>query len=113
MSRHVFVDETKRAGYVIAAVTVTDPVATRNLIRGLILPGQRRLHMNHEQTRRRRAIVSALAGTELDATIYDAARRYRTEHEARTACLTALVSSAFFGGHAAGVSGSWVARRSR
>jgi len=46
VSSHVFVDETKRSGYVLAAVTVPDPVATRKLVRGLVLPGQRRIHMN-------------------------------------------------------------------
>jgi hypothetical protein len=87
----VYVDETKRAGYVIAAVTVTDPAAVRKITRALVLPGQRRIHMKHEQPRRRRAIVSALTAAGLDTTIYDASRRYRTEHEARTACLTALI----------------------
>jgi hypothetical protein len=88
---HIFVDETKRAGYVIAAVTVTDTEAIRKVVRALVLPGQRRIHMKHEQARRRRIIVSALAATEVQATVYDAARRYRTDLAARTACLTALV----------------------
>jgi len=87
----VYVDETKRAGYVIAAVTVTDPGAARKITRALVLPGQRRIHMKHEQPRRRRAIVSALAAMPVAVTVYDAARRYRTDLEARAACLTALV----------------------
>lgn len=87
----IFVDESKRAGYVVAAVTVTDTEAVRKVVRSLVLPGQRRLHMKHEQMRRRRITVSALAATEIHATIYDAARRYRTDWAARTACLTALV----------------------
>lgn len=78
-------DETKRVGYVIAAVTVTDPEAVRKVIRGLILPGQRRLHMKNEQPRRRRAIVSALVATHVEVAIYDADR------EARSACLVALI----------------------
>ena len=61
MSSHIFVDETKRAGYVIAAVTVSDTEAIRKTVRALVLPGQRRIHMKHEQARRRRVIVSALA----------------------------------------------------
>ncbi len=88
MSRHIFVDETKRAGYVIAAVTVPDTEAIRRVVRALVLPGQRRIHMKHEQARRRRIIVSALAATQVQATVYDAARRYRTDLAARTACLT-------------------------
>ena len=51
MSSHVFVDETKRSGYVLAAVTVPDPVVTRKLVRGLVLPGQRRIHLKREQPR--------------------------------------------------------------
>lgn len=84
-------DESKRAGYVVAAVTVTDTDAVRKVVRALVLPGQRRIHMKHEQMRRRRVIVSALAAAEIRATVYDAARRYRTDRAARTACLTALV----------------------
>lgn len=91
MIAHVFVDETKRAGYVIAAVTVTDPEAVRKIVRDLVLPGQRRIHMKHEQARRRKIIVSALAATQIEATVYDAARRYRTDVTARSACLAALV----------------------
>ena len=33
MSSHIFVDETKRAGYVIAAVTVSDTDAIRTIVR--------------------------------------------------------------------------------
>ena len=91
MSSRIFVDETKRAGYVIAAVTVSDTEAIRTIVRALVLPGQRRIHMKHEQARRRRVIVSALAAMQVQATVYDAARRYRTDLAARTACLTALV----------------------
>jgi len=58
VSRHIFVDETKRAGYVIAAVTVPDTEAIRRVVRALVLPGQRRIHMKHEQARPRRIIVS-------------------------------------------------------
>jgi hypothetical protein len=91
VSSHIFVDETKRAGYVIAAVTVSDTDAIRKIVRALVLPGQRRIHMKHEQARRRRVIVSALAAMQVQATVYDAARRYRTDLAARTACLTGLV----------------------
>src|SRR5664279_4015777 len=91
MISQVFVDETKRAGYVVAAVTVPDAEAVRKLVRALVLSGQRRTHMKHEQPRRRRTIVSALAATDVQATVYDAARRYRTDLAARTACFAALI----------------------
>ena len=91
MTTWVYVDESKRAGYVLAAAAVPDPEAARKIVRSLILPGQRRLHMNHEQPRRRRTIVSALVTTPVETTIYDAARRYPTERAARAACLAGLV----------------------
>lgn len=90
MTTWVYVDETKRAGYVLAATTVPDPEKTRQIVRSLILPGQRRLHMKKEQPQRRRAIVSLLATTTATTTLYDAGRNYRTDHEARAACLKAL-----------------------
>ncbi|MGH9074754.1 MAG: hypothetical protein ACRDZQ_11650 [Acidimicrobiales bacterium] len=49
MSAWVYVDESKRAGYVLVAVSVADPPAARKMIRGLVLPGQRRLHMVAER----------------------------------------------------------------
>lgn len=47
--------------------------------------------MVDERPRRRPAIVSALLATGMKATIYDTARRYRTDRQARAACLRALV----------------------
>jgi hypothetical protein len=87
----VYVDESKRAGYVMAAVAVDDPDAARKILRGLIVPGRRRLHMSHEHVRRRRMIVSTLTAMPITVTVYDAARRYRRERDARGACLSALV----------------------
>lgn len=90
-TRYVYLDETKRAGYVMAAVAVADPAAVRTVIRGLVQPGNRRLHMVDERPRHRPRIVSALVETEIEVTIYDAVRNYRTDREARSACLAVLV----------------------
>ena len=90
-TRHIYVDESKRTGYILAAVTVPDPAVTRKVIRDLLLPGQRRIHMKHEQPRRRRVIIAALVDTSVATTIYDAGRRYATDLAARAACLGALV----------------------
>lgn len=79
----VYVDETKRAGYVLAAVTVTDPIAARKAVRGLIVPGRRRVHMNHEHVRHRRIIVSTLTAMPLAVTLYDAARTIRRSSSTR------------------------------
>ncbi len=96
MSGHVFVDETKRRGYLLVAGVVSpedlDPL--RRSLRGLVLPGQRRLHMNDENDSRRRSIATAIAVSGVQATIYDAGRRYRNERERRAACLRALVADA-------------------
>lgn len=93
MSGHVFVDETKQRGYLLVAAVVVpadlDPL--RKLVRSLVLPGQRRLHMKDESDPRRRAIASAIANSGVQATIYDAGRRYRTERDRRAACLQALM----------------------
>lgn len=97
-TRYVYVDETKRAGYVIAAVTVPDLPAAREVVRRLILPGRRRLHMHNEHARHRRFIVSELSATGIEAVIYDAARNYRTDREARAACLTVLIEDLAAGG---------------
>jgi hypothetical protein len=95
-NRNVYVDETKQSSYVIVVVTVRDPPAVRPMVQGLILPGQRRIHMHGEQDRRRRAIVSAVAALNVSVTVYDADRNYGTDFLARAACLAALV-----GDHAA------------
>lgn len=63
MSNHVFVDETKRRGYLLVASVVVpgdlDPI--RRTLRGLVLPGQRRLHMKDESESRKRSIATAIA----------------------------------------------------
>lgn len=57
----------------------------RRVVRGLVLAGQRRVHMKDENDSRKRAIA---------AVIYDAGRRYRTEREGRAECLRGLVEDA-------------------
>ncbi len=99
-TRYVYVDESKRSGYVLAATTVSDLETTRRVVRSLVLPGQRRIHMKQEQPRRRRVIVSSLVTTPVETTIYDAGRGYRTDLAARAACLAALVDDLAAGGGA-------------
>ena len=96
MSNHVFVDETKRRGYLLVAGVVVpgDLDTVRRMLRGLVLPGQRRLHMKDENDQRRRSIATAIAVSGVTATIYDAGRRYRNERERRAACLHALIIDA-------------------
>ncbi len=91
MTTWVYIDESKRSGYVLAAVTVADQAEVRRVIRGLVQPGNRRLHMVDERPRHRPGIVAALVETEIKATVYDAGRDYRTDLTARAACLAALI----------------------
>jgi len=96
VNSHVFVDETKRRGYLLVAGVVVpgDLDSTRRMLRGLVLPGQRRLHMKDENDQRRRSIATTIAVSGVTATIYDAGRRYRNERDRRAACLRALITDA-------------------
>lgn len=47
--------------------------------------------MVDERPRHRPGIVAAVVATEIEVRIYEAARSYRTDREARAACLTVLV----------------------
>lgn len=91
MATWVYIDESKARGYVLAAVAVSDPTVARRVVRGLVRPGNRRLHMHNERPARRPEIVATIATANIELTVYDAARRYRTDRDARAACLTALV----------------------
>jgi hypothetical protein len=94
--RHVFVDETKQHGYVVAAAVVVegDLEPLRRVVAGLVLPGQRRLHMKTERDSRRRQIVAALVEAGVEVVVYDAGRRYRTDLQARGECLRGVVADA-------------------
>ncbi|MBM0232337.1 hypothetical protein JNW91_10965 [Micromonospora sp. STR1_7] len=95
MNAHVFVDETKERGLLIAAAVVlpADLAAARRTIRDLILPGQRRIHFHKERDDRRRQIIAALGTLSAHAVILDA-RGHRDARVAREACLVALVEHA-------------------
>ncbi|MCL2781751.1 MAG: hypothetical protein FWD74_09770 [Actinomycetia bacterium] len=100
MSTHIFVDESKHRGYCLAAsIQRADELKQlRELVRGLVLPGQRRLHMTKESPSRRRRIVDAICDSKARAVVYDAARRYACELDSRAACLRALVDDQAGGG---------------
>src|SRR5664280_2333388 len=88
---------TKHRGYLIVASVVMpgDLDRTRKLLRSLVLPGQRRLHMKDDESGpRKRTIATAIIATGIRTTVYDAATRYRTERDRRAACLRAVVDDA-------------------
>lgn len=92
MNSRVFVEATKRRGYLIVAASVpsTELNAVRKMLRGLVLPDQRRLHMKNQKESRKRSIATAIAVSGIRATVYDVARRYRNDRERRAAGVTAL-----------------------
>lgn len=96
MSRHLFVDETKDRDYLLVASVHAsgDLEDLRKLMRGLVLKGQRRVHMKKESEPRKRAIADAICGAGVTATVYDAGRRYRRELDARAACLQGVIHDA-------------------
>lgn len=63
-------------------------------MRGLVLKGQRRVHMKKESDQRKRAITAAICGAGVTATVLRRGRRYRDELDARAACLHGLVADA-------------------
>ncbi|MCB1288835.1 MAG: hypothetical protein KDB47_14275 [Mycobacterium sp.] len=92
-ARHIYVDETKQRDYLLVASVhaPTDLTALRQVVRGLLLPGQRYLHMKDEKDGRKRTIAQAFVGAGVEATIYCAGAEYRNERERRSACLRALI----------------------
>jgi len=96
VTRHVFLDETKRHGYVVAAAAVPpgDLALLRSVVRGLVLSGQRRVHMKDERDPRRREIAAALVDAGVEVVVYDAGKRYPTQRRARGECLRAVVADA-------------------
>lgn len=91
---HAYVDESKARDYLLAVLEV-EPRRTpgvRDVVRDLVPPRQRRLHMRDEPDRRRRQIVSALAAMDERVVIYRAvAEGAATQIERRRACLARLV----------------------
>ncbi|MFF1530822.1 hypothetical protein [Cellulomonas sp. NPDC058312] len=96
MTTHVFVDESKRSDYLLAAAALSSTHArtARGLVRGLLLAGQRRVHMVKERPARQRTILSTLSASGARVVIYRAARGTRPRSRPRPAprCLERLVA---------------------
>ena len=91
MHEHVFGDESKASGFRLAAVAVApaDLPEMRRVVRGLKLPGQRRLHCSRESDRHRKQVISAFQSAGVTAVIYDASA-VRDEKVARDMAITRL-----------------------
>ncbi|MEV6718683.1 hypothetical protein AB0M48_42335 [Lentzea sp. NPDC051208] len=90
---HMFVDESERSGYLMAAVLIAPNAlhSTRSLMRGLLLPGCRRVHFKTEKPARRKLIADKLACCDLVVNIYVA--RGKSE-KVRSKLLPLLVDDA-------------------
>jgi len=62
-------DQTTQHLLVAGVVVPSDLDTVRGTLRGLVLPGQRRLHIKDENDQRRRAIVAAIVASGVSATI--------------------------------------------
>jgi hypothetical protein len=102
---YFFIDESKAKGYVLVAVAVPAgaiPIATR-VLRSLVLPGQRSIHMHNERDSRRRAVLDAiavLADHGVSATVFDASGGVGTQLARHQRCLDGVVSLAAMGDEA-------------
>ncbi|WP_152977988.1 hypothetical protein [Curtobacterium sp. S6] len=87
---HVFVDESKSNEYYIAASAVAsnDVNETRKSVRGLMLPGQKRLHFKDEKDSRRKQLLKSFSDLGVEVSIYVAGGL--KDKEARPLCLSAL-----------------------
>jgi hypothetical protein len=93
MSACGYVDESARAGrYVPSLVLVAarDVAELGRQVRGLLERRQRRLHLHTESPGRRRKVLASIGSMPFTAIAWTA--RGRREHEARAACLTAIVA---------------------
>jgi hypothetical protein len=90
-----FSDESERANKQIMALVFASPPDVhdaRNEMRGLLLPGQQRIHTSDESDRRRRALLDAVA--RIDGLEAVALRLRRPKGADRVACRRALVETA-------------------
>ncbi|WP_147375272.1 hypothetical protein [Jiangella rhizosphaerae] len=86
---HAFVDESFSTDYVVAAAVVpaADVNAARAALRGVLRPGQRRIHFKDERPRREDQVLSVIESLEVTATVYVT----KNERKARGVCLERMV----------------------
>lgn len=94
---HMFVDESKRGGYLLAATLIAPNAlhSARVMMRELLFPGCRRVHFKTEQDSRRRLIVSRMVHSGHQVHIYSG--RGHSE-QVRTLLLERLTSDAIDAG---------------
>lgn len=90
MPIHVFVDEIKSKGFLMAAARCPagEVAVNRKALRALLLPGQERLHFRNESAQRRKQILKLVTDLHLLVDIYAVAHN---THHARRQCLESIV----------------------
>ncbi|MFD7153425.1 hypothetical protein ACFV9C_02435 [Kribbella sp. NPDC059898] len=93
MPSHVFVDENKSRGLLMAAAACVagDVNAHRRTMRSLLLPRQRRLHFFKESAAHQRKILGVIEGFGLEVKLYATPS---DSHAGRERCLNAIVQDA-------------------
>jgi hypothetical protein len=93
VSVHAFVDESFRDGWYLLTAALVQPGDLRRLrtvLRGLLLPGQREMHLKAEKAPRRRALLDQLVASGAVGTVYVASATRATQEAARALCLHQL-----------------------
>lgn len=93
---HLYVDESKAKGYLVAAAAMLpeDVTAARRALRALLPRRQRRLHMVDEDDALRRKLLATLEELDVQVTLYAAGQEHGTDIRRRRACLGQLVRDA-------------------
>jgi hypothetical protein len=88
---HVFVDESKRDVYLVAAAVVApaDLTGARSALRAMQMPGTRRVHFQAESEAFRRKFLARVSELQVTARVYTAGGR--TDLDSRRQILTRLV----------------------
>lgn len=91
---HMFVDESKDRGCIVAAAIVApgELARARRMIRGFVMPGQRRIHFHKESDGRRKRILDGVEELSVRVAMYDGSAHPR-RHQ-RSACLLRLIQDA-------------------
>jgi hypothetical protein len=95
VSVHAFVDESFRDSRYLLTAALVDPRdlrRLRQLMRGLLLPGQRELHFQKEKPQRRRQLADRIVAGGVQVNVYAADCDRRGQETARAACLRHLVN---------------------
>ncbi len=90
----VYVDESKARGYyvVATAAVVGDVQAAERVLRGLLKPGQRRIHFKSESDSRRRLILSRMCALDVRVSVWVV--KHRADKDARPLSFSALIGEA-------------------